>query len=99
MPAHDRHEVVAVHGDRCWVAHCGERGALQFAHREAARFAGSSRAYNMMLFCLTHHRGFDSGTWKLRQGREGPIIVDRRGQVVGRLRRPGEAPPEWPPPS
>ncbi len=88
IAARDRHEVVGRHGDVCWMEHCDERGVLQFTHDRAFRFGGSNEASNLGRWCLHHHRGFDSGRLKLRQGRDGLIVVDRRGQVVGRARSP-----------
>jgi len=91
IPAREAHAVVSRHGDVCWVDGCEERGALQFAHDLEFRFKGSNRATNLARYCLHHHREFDSGRIKLRQGRDGPILVSRSGQVVGRLRDPPPA--------
>jgi len=91
-PAADVHRVIEVHGDRCWVEGCEQRGTLQLAHLEPFRLGGANRWWNEARWCLEHHRLIDGEVLKLRASRGRVILVDRRGQVVGRLR--ARPPPE-----
>lgn len=88
IPAAEQHKVVLLRGDFCWLNGCDERGALQFAHDRHFRFKGENAAHNLARWCLEHHRQFDAGILKVRQGKDGPIVVDVRGRVVGRVRPP-----------
>lgn len=91
-PAADLHRLIEMHGDRCWVEGCEERGALQVAHLRPLRLGGASRWWNEARWCLAHHRLIDGDVLKLRESGEDVILVDRRGQVVGKLR--ARPPPE-----
>lgn len=91
-PAADVHRLIEVHGDRCWVEGCEERGALQVAHLRPFRLGGASRWWNEARWCLAHHRLIDGDVLKLRESGADVILVDRRGQVVGKLR--ARPPPE-----
>jgi hypothetical protein len=86
LPASERHAIIERRGDRCWVDGCGERSFLDFAHHEPFRLGGPNTRRNCARYCKRHHRQLDSGAWKVRQGARGPILVDRAGIRVGRLR-------------
>ena len=68
---------------------CENRGTCQFAHKRAFRFKGVNKAFSVGRYCRSCHRALDDGELKVVQGADGPLVVDRRGRVVGRLRRPG----------
>ncbi len=86
IPAAERHAVLNRFGDVCWFAGCDERGTLQYAHDKPFRLGGANTASNLARWCRQHHRGFDSGRLKVRDDGGRPVVVSRRGEVVGRLR-------------
>jgi hypothetical protein len=88
IPMSEQLEVIARCGDRCWVAGCDNRADLNFAHNTPWRFGGDNRAWNVSRLCRWHHKQFDRGLWKVVQGKDGPVLVDVCGTVVGRLRAP-----------
>ncbi len=94
VPAAEKHEVISRHGDRCAVDGCDARIYLELSHDKAWRFNGENAAHNLFRYCYEHHKQHDAGLWKVVKRREGALMVNSRGMVVGRLRRPQE--PEGP---
>jgi hypothetical protein len=87
IPADERRRVLRQAGDRCRVQGCDHAFFLDYCHRLPFRTGGPNTAENLLRFCTLHHRQFDAGEWRVLERPSGAILVDRRGVVVGRLRR------------
>ncbi len=91
IPAALRRDLIRLFGDRCWVEGCDRRCFLEFAHGIPVREGGGEEFDNLLRLCGEHHAQFDGEGWLLIPRRDGVVVlIDRRGVVVGRLRRAPE---------
>jgi hypothetical protein len=88
IPAALQRGLIRLFGDRCWVEGCDRRSFLDFAHGVPVRLGGGQEPDNLLRLCKEHHGQFDGEGWRPIPRRDGVVVlVDRRGVVVGRLRR------------